>query len=92
MNEQALIRDPAATKADTRPVKLACRNVWKVFGDGAARLLSENSGNPTSEMLADAKLVGAVRSATIEVREGENFIVMGLSGSGKSTLVRASRG
>jgi glycine betaine/proline transport system ATP-binding protein len=88
MNEQALIRDPAATKADSRPVKLACRNVWKVFGDGAARLLSENSGNPTSEMLADAKLVGAVRSATIEVREGENFIVMGLSGSGKSTLVR----
>jgi len=91
MNDQALTRDRgAATQAPAgaRPVKLACKNVWKVFGEGAARCLAEAGGNPTPEVLAEAKLVGAVRHATIEVREGENFIVMGLSGSGKSTLVR----
>ncbi|MGE0022264.1 MAG: glycine betaine/L-proline ABC transporter ATP-binding protein [Hyphomicrobium sp.] len=88
MNEQALIRDPVAPRAEGRPIKLACRNVWKVFGDGAQRCLAESGGNPTPEALAEGHLVGAVKRATIEVREGENFIVMGLSGSGKSTLVR----
>jgi glycine betaine/proline transport system ATP-binding protein len=73
---------------DTRPVKLVCRNVWKIFGKDGRKFLSANGGNPTPESLAEAKLVGAVRNASIEVRRGENFIVMGLSGSGKSTLVR----
>ena len=73
---------------DTRPVKLACRNVWKIFGKDGRKLLAANGGSATNESLAEAKLVGAVRNASIEVRLGENFIVMGLSGSGKSTLVR----
>jgi glycine betaine/proline transport system ATP-binding protein len=33
-------------------------------------------------------LVAAVRDVTLDVREGEIFVIMGLSGSGKSTLVR----
>lgn len=90
MNDHAMIRAPEAVSqmGDDRPVKLACRNVWKVFGENAKRCLAECNGNPTSEMLAESNLVGAVKRATIEVREAENFIVMGLSGSGKSTLVR----
>ncbi|MBN1606665.1 MAG: ATP-binding cassette domain-containing protein, partial [Polyangiaceae bacterium] len=74
--------------ADSRPVKIVCRDVWKVFGEGAARFIAANGGKATAESLAGANLIGAVRQASIEVREGEIFVVMGLSGSGKSTLVR----
>ena len=69
-------------------IKLACRNVWKLFGEGASRLLSETGGRPTQDQIDAAGLIGAVRDACIEVREGEIFVIMGLSGSGKSTLVR----
>ena len=73
---------------DPRPVKLSCRNLWKVFGQHAAEFLAAKGGNVSSADLEKARLIGAVRDATLEVREGEIFIVMGLSGSGKSTLVR----
>jgi len=71
-----------------RPVKLACREVWKLFGVGAERFLAGQSGAPSLAEIQAAGLVGAVRAADIEVREGEIFVIMGLSGSGKSTLVR----
>ncbi len=32
--------------------------------------------------------MGAVRDLSLEIGEGEIFVIMGLSGSGKSTLVR----
>lgn len=88
MNDQAPMRKEAELPEDDRPVKLRCKNVWKVFGAGAEKFLSDRAGVVTSENLSQAKLVGAVRDASIEVRRGEIFIVMGLSGSGKSTLVR----
>jgi glycine betaine/proline transport system ATP-binding protein len=71
-----------------RPVKLSCRNLWKVFGPNAAKFMHERDGLATTAELDKAGLVGAVRNTTLDVREGEIFIVMGLSGSGKSTLVR----
>ena len=70
-----------------KPVKLACRNVWKLFGEGAERLLAARPHPELSE-IQTAGLIGAVRDANIEIREGEIFVIMGLSGSGKSTLVR----
>lgn len=91
MNDTSPTRDFLGTvlpDADLRPVKIACRNLWKVFGEGAAEFIAKRGGTATLEDLAAAKLVGAVRNASMEIREGENFIVMGLSGSGKSTLVR----
>jgi len=69
-------------------VTLACRNVWKVFGDGARRVLDAHGGHPPAEALREAGLIGAVREASLEVHKGEIFVIMGLSGSGKSTLVR----
>ncbi len=75
-------------EADGRPVKLRCRDVWKVFGAGATEFLASRDGRATPEELAAADLIGAVRHVSVDVREGENFIVMGLSGSGKSTLLR----
>jgi glycine betaine/proline transport system ATP-binding protein len=71
-----------------KPVKLACRGVWKLFGEGAERFLAERSAPPDLPEIQAAGLVGAVREADIEVRQGEIFVIMGLSGSGKSTLVR----
>jgi len=88
MNNQAPLRDEMKSVADDRPVKLRCKDVWKVFGAGAEKFLASREGVATSESLAEAKLVGAVRHASLEVKRGEIFIVMGLSGSGKSTLVR----
>ncbi|MET0407810.1 MAG: betaine/proline/choline family ABC transporter ATP-binding protein [Hyphomicrobium sp.] len=88
MNNQAPLRDEPMPLKDDRPVKLLCKDIWKVFGDGAKAFMAKHDGVPTAEDVSNAKLVGAVRHASLEVRRGENFIVMGLSGSGKSTLVR----
>ena len=62
--------------------------VWKVFGATASAVIAAHNGQPTAADLASANLIGAVRDASVDVREGEIFIVMGLSGSGKSTLLR----
>src|SRR5689334_18611383 len=71
-----------------RPVKLSCRNLWKVFGAGSEDFMRRNNGAASAQAINEAKLIGAVRRASIDVHEGEIFIVMGLSGSGKSTLLR----
>ncbi|MGH6907419.1 MAG: quaternary amine ABC transporter ATP-binding protein [Aestuariivirga sp.] len=71
-----------------RPIKLSCRNLWKVFGANDVEFLRARDGTATAAELDAASLIGAVRGAALDVREGEIFIVMGLSGSGKSTLVR----
>ena len=68
---------------------LSCENVWKLFGKNAERFFQDHDSDSVSdETLADAELIGAVRNASIQVKSGEIFIIMGLSGSGKSTLLR----
>ncbi|SMF36023.1 glycine betaine/proline transport system ATP-binding protein [Tistlia consotensis] len=69
-------------------VKLTCRGLWKIFGEGGRRFLERHGGAPTSEQLAAGGLIGAVRDAGLEIHDGEVFVIMGLSGSGKSTFVR----
>ena len=78
----------AGKSKDSRPVKLACRNVWKLFGSGAQDFIRRRDGKASSAELVEAGLVGAARAIDLEIRQGEIFIIMGLSGSGKSTLVR----
>lgn len=71
----------------TRPIKLSCRNVWKLYGANADQLLHK-SPSPTDAEIRAAGVIGAVRDASIDIADGEIFVIMGLSGSGKSTLVR----
>jgi glycine betaine/proline transport system ATP-binding protein len=71
----------------TIEVKLACEHVWKLFGPAPGRFLRAHP-DAGPEQLAAAGLIGAVRDASLAIRAGEIFVIMGLSGSGKSTLVR----
>jgi len=76
-----------------RPVKLACRNLWKAYGPQAERLSRGDamfSGDRAAacERLRAGGHVPAVIDANFVVHTAEIFVIMGLSGSGKSTLVR----
>ena len=68
--------------------KIACRNVWKLYGPDPEKFLATHGGNPSTEAIKEAGYIPAVRDASLEVHEGEIVVLMGLSGSGKSTLVR----
>ena len=67
--------------------KLACRGIWKLFGRNAETFMAANPA-PTAEQLAASSLMAGVRDVSLDIAQGEIFIVMGLSGSGKSTLLR----
>lgn len=67
-----------------RKIILSCEKVWKIFGPAAHAIESP----PSADELIDRKLIAGVCDASLEIHEGEIFVIMGLSGSGKSTLVR----
>ena len=79
---------PESDKPKSAAVKLACRHVWKLFGPHPRRFLEEYDFQPTFQNIRKAGLIGATRDVSLDIYEGEIFIIMGLSGSGKSTLVR----
>jgi glycine betaine/proline transport system ATP-binding protein len=69
--------------------KIRVEGVYKIFGDdpdSALRMLNE--GASKAEIQEKTGQVVGVNNASLEVEEGEIFVIMGLSGSGKSTLVR----
>ncbi len=68
--------------------KIACRNVWKLYGPDPEKFLASHDGVPSIDAVREAGYIPAVRDASLEVYEGEIVVLMGLSGSGKSTLVR----
>lgn len=68
-------------------VKLACRNIWKIYGPHPERLLASGQ-TPSGETIRASGHVDAVRHVDLDVYAGEIFVIMGLSGSGKSTLIR----
>jgi glycine betaine/proline transport system ATP-binding protein len=74
---------------DEMQATVACRNVWKIYGPNADKIVGTPTADlPRADLLAQTGCVAAVRDVSFDVTPGEVFVVMGLSGSGKSTLVR----
>jgi glycine betaine/proline transport system ATP-binding protein len=72
------------------PVKLSCRNLWKVYGPDPARFFASKVPAPEA-LAATIRAQGHILAAIdvgFDVHVGETFVIMGLSGSGKSTVVR----
>jgi glycine betaine/proline transport system ATP-binding protein len=75
--------------SDAPQATVSCRNVWKIYGPKADRIVGTPDADlPRGELLEKTGCVAAVRDISFDVAPGEVFVVMGLSGSGKSTLVR----
>ncbi|NKN06285.1 glycine betaine/L-proline ABC transporter ATP-binding protein [Rhizobium laguerreae] len=76
--------------ADINDVLIDCQSLWKVFGDKSAAAMKsiKERGLGKKEVLTEFNCVVGVSDASIDVRRGEIFCIMGLSGSGKSTLIR----
>src|SRR5690554_3978936 len=69
--------------------KLEVKNVSKVFGPSAKKVLNQLESNfDKQDVLAETSHAIGVYDASFEVEEGEVFVIIGLSGSGKSTLIR----
>jgi glycine betaine/proline transport system ATP-binding protein len=68
-------------------------NVSIVFGDHPVRALPlMDEGKSRAEVQEATGQVLGVHNCSLDVKEGEILVLMGLSGSGKSTLLRAVNG
>lgn len=67
---------------------LEVKHVTKLFGPNAEQGLQLLEQGQTKEQLASRGITVGVNRVSLDIRQGEIFVIMGLSGSGKSTLVR----
>ncbi|MEU9116908.1 glycine betaine/L-proline ABC transporter ATP-binding protein [Streptomyces sp. NPDC048483] len=72
--------------------RLQAEHLYKVFGRRPEDAVGKLEGGASREDLRTEGTTAAVIDASIEVDEGQIFVVMGLSGSGKSTLLRMLNG
>lgn len=73
-------------------MKLACRNLWKVYGPNTGYYF-DTAGYKIDVEALTARMrkehhIPAVADVSLEFAVGEIFVIMGLSGSGKSTVLR----
>jgi len=69
--------------------KIKIENLVKIYGENPKRALKmfREGGNREEILKATGNVLG-VADVSLDINEGELFVIMGLSGSGKSTLVR----
>src|SRR6056297_338817 len=69
--------------------KIEVRNLYKIFGKNQQKAIEMlKDGATKEEVLEKNNSTVGVNNASLDVKEGEIFVIMGLSGSGKSTLLR----
>jgi len=69
--------------------KLEVKNLYKVFGNKPKKAIQMlDSGASKETIFSQTGMAVGVQNASLQIKEGEIFVIMGLSGSGKSTLVR----
>ncbi|MEL6372768.1 MAG: ATP-binding cassette domain-containing protein [Pseudomonadota bacterium] len=75
--------------SDSKNVKIAVRNLYKIFGPNPKNVLQHAlDGMSKPDLLAKHGHVLGLRDINVEMKEGDITVIMGLSGSGKSTLIR----
>ncbi len=80
----------AEINASDGRVVLEASGVWKLFGVDAQNL--ELAGPLDPARVEASRVVVGIRDASLSIRKGEVFVLMGLSDSGKSTLLRCLAG
>ena len=72
-----------------KKVKLQVKEVYKIFGEKPEMALKHVlDGTSKTDLLDKYQHTLGLQNISLDICEGEVFVVMGLSGSGKSTLIR----
>jgi len=76
----------------TQDIAVSFQNVSIVFGQAPAKALPlMDAGQNRAEIQENTGQILGVHNCSLDVKQGEILVLMGLSGSGKSTLLEARR-
>lgn len=75
--------------SEDKKIKIAIRDLYKIFGDDPQEALKHvRAGMGKPELLEKHGHVLGLQDINVDICDGQITVIMGLSGSGKSTLIR----